>query len=129
MERLELGLCKEVEITVNQDMTASSLKSGGIDVLSTPYMIALMENAALNAVQPYLEEGKSTVGTQVNISHIAATAVGKKVMAKAKLNAIDGRKLTFDIEAFMYNGNEEIKIGYGTHERFIIDIKKFMSKL
>jgi predicted thioesterase len=105
--------------------TAAAVGSGGIAVFSTPMMIALMENAALQTVQPHLAAGESTVGTVINIKHMAATPVGMHVRAVARLDAVDGRRLSFTIEAF----DEVEKIGEGTHERFVIQVERFLARV
>jgi predicted thioesterase len=122
---LKIGMKAEIEQEVMQEHTAMAFGSGGVKVLATPMMIGLMEKAALTSVDDNLGEGFSTVGTIVNVSHMAATPVGMKVRAVAKLTNIEGRKLTFDIEAF----DEKEKIGEGTHERYIIELAKFLRRV
>lgn len=119
---MEIGSKGKLETVVNDSMTANSVGSGTLDVLATPIMVALMENAATKALD--LPEGQTSVGTYLNIRHLAATPVGMKVWAVAEITAIEGRKLVFNIEAF----DEKEKIGEGQHERFIIDSAKFMEK-
>lgn len=119
------GLTAEATTVVTDANTAAAVGSGGIVVFSTPMMIALMENAALRAVQPYLAEGESTVGTLVNIKHLAATPLGMNVRAVARLEAVEGRRLSFTVEAF----DEKEKIGEGTHERFVIGVEKFLQRV
>ncbi len=121
---LTLGLKGSNEKTVTREMTAAALGSGGQEVLATPYMIAMMEGAALRSVKPYLAEGQDTVGTRVDVFHLAATPVGAAVRAESELTEIDRRRLIFSVRAFC---GEEL-IGEGTHERFIIDVEKFMSR-
>ena len=111
--------------TVTDQNTAAAFGSGGIAVYATPAMIALMEGASFSAVQPTLPEGWSTVGTELNVKHLSATPLGVKVYATAELLNIDGRTLTFKVEAF----DEAGKIGEGTHGRFIINAEKFLAKL
>ncbi|SHF04283.1 thioesterase family protein [Alkalibacter saccharofermentans] len=113
-----------VEIVVTEDDTAKSFGSGSIDVYATPKMVGLMENAALSLAQRGLDEGFSTVGTKVEVKHLAATPVGMKVTGKAKLVEVDRRRLLFEVEAF----DEAEKIGEGIHERFIVDVEKFLGK-
>lgn len=125
IEDLKLGMTNRFEKLVSEEDTANRLASGTLEVFSTPMMVAMMECAAKDLVQPLLEEGYSTVGTSLNIKHIAATKVNKKVWAIAELVEIDRKKLTFKIDAF----DEDKKIGEGTHERFIIENEKFMAKL
>jgi fluoroacetyl-CoA thioesterase len=122
---LRIGLKNKEEKIVTMNDTAKVFGSGAAEVFATPMMIGLMEAAAMNTVKDYLPEGHSTVGTSVNIKHISATAVGKRVWAEAELIEIDRKRLVFNVEAF----DEDKKIGEGTHERFIIDEKKFMGKL
>ena len=122
---LKIGLICEISEEVTLNNTASALGSGGIDVYATPAMIALMEKAAMNAVQSALAEGLSTVGTMVNIKHMAATPVGMTVTAKAELTEIAEKRLLFKVEAF--DGKD--KIGEGIHERFIINVEKFISRV
>lgn len=105
---------------------ASAVGSGGLDVFSTPSMIALMEKAAFTLVHESLAEGESTVGTQMNVDHVKASKIGDTITAKAVLTAIEGRKLTFDVSATDSAGNT---IGHGTHTRFIIQVEKFLSRL
>ncbi|MDF2628352.1 MAG: hypothetical protein K0R39_2183 [Symbiobacteriaceae bacterium] len=119
------GLTGEAHTTVTIANTAAAVGSGGIAVFSTPMMIALMENAALQTVQPHLAAGESTVGTVINIKHMAATPVGMHVRAVARLDAVDGRRLSFTIEAF----DEVEKIGEGTHERFVIQVERFLARV
>ncbi len=97
----------------------------GIRALSTPSMILWLEITARNAVLPLLEPGQDTVGTLVNIAHLAATPLGMKVTCRAMLRAIDRRRLTFDVEAY----DEKEKIGQGTHERFVVDIQRYAERL
>ncbi len=122
---LKIGLICEIREEVTLKNTASALGSGGIDVYATPAMIALMEKAAMNAVQSALAEGLSTVGTMVNIKHMAATPVGMTVTAKAELIEVSEKRLLFKVEAF----DEKDKIGEGIHERFIINVEKFISRV
>jgi len=121
---LKVGMAAEIERTVGEEDTAVRFGSGGVRVFATPMMVALMENAALNAVDPQLGEGFATVGLSLNVKHIAATPVGMKVSARAELVGIEGKKLYFRIEAF----DEQEKIGEGTHERYIIELSKFLER-
>jgi predicted thioesterase len=121
---LEIGLKGRADTLVTENNTASAVGSGLVPVFATPYMIALMENAAVNAVLPALAEDEGTVGTQLNVAHSAATPVGMKVWAEATLTAVEGKKLSFDVVAFDECG----EIGRGTHERFIIKPEKFLAK-
>lgn len=121
---MTVGTKHEVVVTVTEDVTAASMKSGSLPVLATPYMVALMEQAASELCDKFVPEGISTVGTALNISHLAPTPVDAKVKAVATLTSFDGRKATFDVEAYDDAG----LIGKGTHERFTIKIDSFMKK-
>jgi len=104
--------------------TAANYGSGLVEVFATPAMIALMENTCYKSVMEFLPEGYGTVGTKVDIVHIKATAVGKKVSCKSELIEIDRKRLVFSVKAF----DEDGEIGSGIHERFIINVEKFMGK-
>ena len=121
---MTVGTKHEVNITVTDEATAAKMKSGSLDVLATPCMVALMEQAASELCDKFVPEGISTVGTALNISHLAPTCVGGKVRSVATLTAFDGRKACFDVEAYDDAG----LIGKGTHERFTIKIESFMKK-
>jgi predicted thioesterase len=118
------GLESEATTTVVHENTAAYVGAGGVEVFGTPMMIALMENAAWQAVAGELEEGEATVGTLVNVRHLGATPLGQRVRATAKLLEIDRRRLVFAVEAY----DEEKKIGEGQHERFIINLARFLKK-
>jgi fluoroacetyl-CoA thioesterase len=119
------GLTGEATTTVTHENTAASVGAGGVEVFGTPMMIALVENAAWRAVVNNLEEGDVTVGTVVNIRHLAATPLGQQVRATAELIEIDGRRLIFNVDAY----DENRKIGEGQHERFIVNLERFMQKI
>ncbi len=121
---LTVGLTGRADTVVTPENTASAVGSGLVPVFATPYMIALMENSAVNAVTPHLEEGQGTVGTRLNVSHDAATPIGMKVWAECTLKEVDGKRLVFDVTAY----DEAGPIGKGSHERFIINVEKFMAK-
>ena len=121
---LTVGSKGKAETVVTEQNTANAVGSGLVPVFATPYMIALMENAAVNAVQAQLEEGQGTVGTKLDVTHDAATPIGLKVWAEAELTATEGKKLTFAVKAF----DEAGPIGGGTHERFIITVDRFLAK-
>ena len=121
---LTVGSKGRAEALVTEDKTAAAVGSGLVPVFATPYMVALMENAAVNAVQAGLEAGQGTVGTRLEVTHDAATPVGMKVWAEAELTNLEGKKLTFTVRAF----DEAGPIGGGTHERFIIRPEKFLAK-
>lgn len=121
---LTVGLTGRADTVVTPEKTASAVGSGLVPVFATPYMIALMENSAVNAVTPHLEEGQGTVGTRLNVSHDAATPIGMKVWAECTLKEVDGKRLVFDVTAY----DEAGPIGKGSHERFIINVEKFLAK-
>jgi len=119
-----IGTKHEVKIRVTKDVTAAAMHSGSLEVFSTPFMVALMEQAASELCDKFLPEGISSVGIALNIQHIAATVVGVDVRAVATLTAFDGRRASFDVEAYDNAG----LIGKGTHERFSIKVDKFLQK-
>ncbi len=122
--KMEIGIKHEVKVTVDSSNTASKMKSGSLEVFATPSMVALMEQAASELCEKYTDEGITTVGTALNIEHLAATACGVEVKAVATLTAFDGRKSTFEVEVYDNAG----LIGKGTHERFSVKIDKFLEK-
>ena len=119
------GLTGEATTIVVHENTAASVGAGGVEVFGTPMMIALMENAAWRAVADSLDEGDVTVGTVVNIRHLAATPLGQHVRATAELIVIDGRRLAFNVEAY----DEKRKIGEGQHERIIVNLERFKARI
>jgi len=120
--QLKLGMEARVERIVSDSDTAMAFGSGEVRVFATPMMIGLMENAALKAVDIHLPEGFSTVGTHLDVKHLAATPVGMKVWATAELVGIEGKKLSFLIKAF----DDLEMIGEGTHQRYIVPFEKFV---
>ena len=121
---LKLGLKAQKDETVTDKNVASAHGSGGIAVYGTPAMIGLMESTALSAVDPLLPQGWCTVGTDLNVKHLSATPIGMKVWATAELLSVDGRALSFKVEAY----DEAGKIGEGTHGRFIVEMEKFLAR-
>ncbi len=121
---LETGIKGRQDDVVTEDKLAKNVGSGLVRVYATAMMIALTEKAAVLSVEPFLEEGQGTVGTLVNMSHVSATPLGMKVWAETELVEIDRRKLTFKVAAY----DERGLIGEGTHERFIIDNRRFQEK-
>lgn len=122
---LEVGLKYESRLTVGAENTALALGSGDMEVLATPAMVALMENAAMMTVADCLPEGSTTVGIEISTSHLKASAVGANVVAEATLQEVDGRRLVFSLKAWDDAG----VIGEGKHTRFIVDRERFLSKL
>ncbi len=125
MPNLEPGLRGERSLIVEERHTAAHLGSGGVPVYATPMMVLAMEEAALSAVDPRLEPGQATVGYHLDVKHLAATPQGMRVTARAELLAVDGKMLSFKVEAF----DEKEKIGEGTHIRAIVNLDKFREKL
>ena len=122
---LEVGMKYEIDRVVTENDTAAKAASGSVEVLATPVMIAWMEEASLRLAQKELEEGLTTVGTEVNIKHLKGTLVGKTVKIVSVVKEKDRKKLIFDVEVF----EDGIVVGTGTHTRFIIDPVKFYEKL
>lgn len=119
------GLSHTSTLTVTPDKTALSVGSGDMEVLATPMMMALMENAAMLAVADELPKGSTTVGGHIESSHVKPSKVGAEVSATATLTKVEGKKLTFHIVAKM---NDNI-IGEGTHLRFVVNKEKFLASL
>ncbi len=122
---LFVGMVGEYEAAVTAERTAQHLGSGTAAVFATPELVRLMERAAVRAVDPFLPEGQHTVGIHVDVRHLAATPLGMQVRGRAELVHIDGRRVTFRVEAF----DEVEKIGEGTHQRMIIDLKRFEERV
>jgi len=125
MAELVPGLIGEATITVEEKHTARHLGSGGVNVLATPSMVALMEEAARKAVEPLLPEGQLTVGASLEVKHLAPTPLGLRVTARAELLKVEGRLLTFRIEA----RDEREKVGEGAHVRAVIVLEKFLARV
>lgn len=122
---LEVGMRGEAELVVSEKETAAAFGAGGVHVLGTPVMIGLMENAAWRLAQPHMNAGETTVGTLVNVRHLAATPVGGHVVATAELVEIDGRRLVFQVTA----RDDQQLIGEGTHERARVLLDRFLAKV
>ncbi len=122
---LEIGLKNKRSYVVREADTAQAHGSGTLPVFATPAMVALMERTAMESVQPYLAEGEGTVGTRIEVKHVAATAVGGEVTCESELSEIDRRRLVFALHVYDARGT----VGEGTHERFIINNERFMAKL
>ncbi len=125
MEGIAPGLVGEVQAMVSEENTAKHLGSGGVEVFATPAMVMLMERAGVAAVDHLLPEGQCTVGVHLDVKHLAATPRGMNVTARAELVEVDGRKLTFQVEAF----DDQEKVGEGTHQRVIIDLERFRKRV
>lgn len=122
---LEPGLVGTATLVVGETHTAAYFGSGRAPVLATPMMIALMEAAAVDCIERHLPEGRESLGVHVDVEHTAATPVGVKVTARAELKEIDGRALTFEVEA--HDGTEVI--GKGRHKRVVVDTERFRSRV
>jgi fluoroacetyl-CoA thioesterase len=125
MDEIVPGLVGQTELVVCEENTARVLGCGNVAVLATPEIIRLMEKAAVAAVDHLLPDGYRTVGVEVDVRHLAATPVGMRVRAQAELTAVEGRMLTFRVEAF----DEAEKIGEGQHKRVIIDLERFKKRV
>lgn len=123
---ITVGMKHSIEKIVTPELTASAAGSGGLEVFGTPYMIGMMECAAMWCIQPELPEGKGTVGVEISTNHLAPTPVGMKVTATAEVTAVseNGKMITFKIAAF----DEEGLIGEGVHTRAIISNDRFLQK-
>lgn len=121
---LEPGLTAEVGMTVSEAETAVHLGSGNIAVYATPALVALMENSAVRALEGHLPPGQTTVGGRIEVRHLAATPIGMRVNAQAELVEVQGRKLSFRIQAW----DEVEQIGEASHTRFIVDESTFMER-
>ena len=119
------GLTYSQTVTITDDMTPAHLRNDPIRVLSTPDMIRLVEQTAIQATQPHLKPGQATVGTRVDLAHLAATPIGMTVTITVELTEVDRRRLAFRVAV----RDELDEVGKGTHERFIIDSAQRMPRL
>lgn len=119
-----IGTRCQVEQVVDETLTAQAAGSGALPVFGTPFMLAMMENAALTCLQPFLEEGQGSVGTYLDVRHSAPTPVGMKVTAEAEIYDVNERTVMFKVRAW----DEKGPIGEGTHTRVIINNEKFLQK-
>lgn len=124
-EVLKVGITGEASVEVVPENTADRMGNKGALVFATPMLVGLMEQAAIAAIRPCLAAGEGSVGTKVEVAHLAATPVGMTVRATAKLVEVAGKKLTFEVEAH----DDREKVGEGRHERYIIDSAKFFAKV
>ena len=126
MQSIPAGAQGSFSLVVTPDHLANRFKDATLPpILATPVMIMIMENAALNAIKPYLDAGESALGTRVDVRHLAATPAGRRVTGEAEVTKVDGRRIEFRIRAT--DGTEEI--GVGTHERMVIDLAKFSERM
>lgn len=126
MLSIPVGARGSFSLTVAPEHLASRFKDATLPpVLATPVMIMVMENAALNAIKPYLEPGETALGTRVDVRHLTATPAGRRVTGEAEVTSVDGRRIEFAVSA--RDANEQI--GVGTHERMVIDSAKFADRV
>lgn len=126
MGEIAIGISHTSTLTVTPAHTAIALGSGNLPVFGTPAMAALMENAAMQAIAPFLDDSESSVGISLNITHDRATAMGDTVSATATVTHSDGRRIDFEVSAADSAG---VFIGKGVHSRFVVDKEKFMAKI
>lgn len=122
---ITVGMKGSVSTMVEREDTALEVGSGSLLVYATPCMVALMEGAACEAIAEALPEGKTSVGTALDISHLSATPVGLEVRAEAEVTAVEGSMITFQVTAY----DEAGKIGEGTHKRAVITTQRFLDKV
>ena len=125
MPAIPIGAKLERHVAVTDENSISFLGHPDARVLATPWLIAHLEWAARDAVKPYLSDGQDTVGTHVNVAHLAATPIGMEARFYAEVTAADDRRVTYRVEAW----DQKDKIGEGTHERAIIDIDRFAKRV
>lgn len=125
LSKLHPGLRGEASLTVGEQHTAPRVGSGAVHVLATPVMINLFEAAALAAIESLLPPGHQSLGTVLNVRHIAATPVGMRVVATATVEKVDGRTVHFKVEA----RDERDLIGDGSHERVVVNVEKFDARV
>ncbi len=126
MQPLPAGAKGSFSLVVTPEHLANRFKDAMLPpILATPVMIMIMENAALNALKPYLGAGESALGTRVDVRHLAATPAGRSITGEAEVTKVDGRRIEFTIRA--RDGDEVI--GIGTHERMVIDLARFAERL
>jgi fluoroacetyl-CoA thioesterase len=126
MQSIPVGAQGSFSLVVTPDLLANRFKDATLPpILATPVMIMIMENAALNAIKPFLDAGESALGTRVDVRHLAATPAGRRVTGEAEVTKVDGRRIEFRIQAT----DESEEIGVGTHERMVIDLAKFSERM
>jgi fluoroacetyl-CoA thioesterase len=126
MRQIPLGAKGSFTLRVLPEHLANQFKDAMLpQVLATPVMILMMENAALNAIRPFLDSGESAVGTAIDVRHLAATPLGHEVRAEAEVIKVDGRRIEFKVSAY----DEIEEIGRGTHQRSVIDLRSFNERL
>jgi fluoroacetyl-CoA thioesterase len=124
VDGIQVGLAATATMTVDDHLLATAMGSGSVAVLATPAMVALMEAAAVNALEPVMSAGQSSVGVALDIRHLAATPPGHQVRARAEVIEVQGKKVTFQVQAW----DKSELIGEGTHTRYVIDVARFMQR-
>lgn len=123
--RLRVGMELKKDNVVGREHTANAVGSGGLEVLATPVLATWVENAAYEMASLIMPDEETTVGAEINLKHIAPTPVGMKVRVRVYLKEVEGRKLTFDVEAW----DTVQKVAEGTHIRYVVDKVRFMEKV
>jgi fluoroacetyl-CoA thioesterase len=125
LSKLSIGLKGTAQIRVGEEQTAPRVGSGRVRVLATPVMINMMEAAALDAIENLLPSGHQSLGTHLDVGHYAATPVGMTLRATAEVTKIDGRNVTFRVEAY----DDRERIGDGTHTRVVVNVERFDARI
>ena len=126
MQQIPIGANGRFELLVRPEHLVNQFKDTALPpVLATPVMIMVMENAALNAIKPYLDAGESAVGTRIEVRHLAPTPIGQRVVGEAEVTKVDGRRIEFTVRAT----DETEEIGAGTHERVIVELARLAKRL
>lgn len=123
--RVQPGLRGKATAVVDDTQTAAAVGSGAVASFSTPALVALMEKAAITAITPYLDQGESSVGTEISLKHLEATPIGFHVVADAEVTAVEGKRVSFLVTA----SDDREKIGEGTHVRYVVDFARFMERV
>lgn len=122
---LQPGLTHQFEKLTEPRESAAAVASGALDVFSTPSLVALFEGTSLQAVQPHLPEGHTTVGIEVSVRHLKATRIGQRVRCQVSVTAVEGKRIAFAGEMW----DEQGKIGEGTHVRYVVNADEFIKRL
>ncbi|HWV40624.1 thioesterase family protein [Pseudorhodoplanes sp.] len=125
LSKVFIGLKGEAHIRVGEEQTAPRVGSGRVRVLATPVMINMMEAAALDAIEHLLPAGHQSLGTHLDVGHYAATPVGMTLRATAEVTKVDGRNVTFRVEAY----DDRERVGDGTHTRVVVNVERFDARV
>ena len=125
MDEIAPGMAGERTAAVTDNLTARAMGSGSLEVYATPAMIALMEAAAVAALDDVMAEGQTSVGVALDVQHVAATSLGANVRARAEVTEVEGRRVKFHVQAW----DDKQLIGEGIHTRVVVDVARFMSRL